>query len=173
MNKCLWALPVLFLAFSANAQTYVPEPKDDAATLLKIEKQYSDKNFPVEKLLPSIREIAEKGNPQAQYLMGYLYGNGLGISKDYSEALTWYHKAVAQNYAPAMFKIGVYYERGWGLSRNMDEATKWYAKSAAAGYAMAQEELGKVYMYGKGVPYQPTRQCACSSLQLIRTAQAQ
>ena len=39
------------------------------------------------------QEIAEQGNTDAQYELGYMYHNGIGISKDHTKAAEWYRKA--------------------------------------------------------------------------------
>lgn len=50
-----------------------------------------------EKWLP----LAEKGEPRAQYSVGVLFLQGLGVEKDLEEAARWFDKAAQQNYAPA------------------------------------------------------------------------
>lgn len=45
---------------------------------------------------------AQKGNSQAQYAVGYLYYNGLGVDKDLQQAQVWFHKAADQGNAKAV-----------------------------------------------------------------------
>jgi len=40
-----------------------------------------------------IRESAEQGNPIAQYVLGTMYYDGVGVLKDYKEAAKWIKKA--------------------------------------------------------------------------------
>jgi len=50
-----------------------------------------------EKWLP----LAEKGEPRAQYSVGVLFLQGLGVGKDMKEAELWFGRAAQQGYAPA------------------------------------------------------------------------
>ncbi len=45
--------------------------------------------------------LAEQGNAQAQYAVGYLYYNGLGVVKDFKSAVFWFNKAADQGNAKA------------------------------------------------------------------------
>lgn len=45
--------------------------------------------------------LAQKGDAQAQYAVGYLYYNGLGVSRDFKLAQSWFQKAAAQGNAKA------------------------------------------------------------------------
>lgn len=45
--------------------------------------------------------LAQKGNSQAQYAIGYMYYNGLGVAKDFQMAQFWLHKSAAQQYQKA------------------------------------------------------------------------
>jgi Sel1 repeat len=60
------------------------------------------------------RMAADRGHVQAQVSVGNLYGNGIGVLKDYAEALRWYRKAADQgndeaqdNVARSTFSAGV------------------------------------------------------------------
>ena len=39
------------------------------------------------------RKSAEQGDTNAQYELGYMYHNGIGVSKDHTKAAEWYSKA--------------------------------------------------------------------------------
>lgn len=51
------------------------------------------------------QKLATKGDPQAQYKLGFMYENGQGVKTDLDQALKWYKKSAAQNYAPAKMRI--------------------------------------------------------------------
>ena len=40
--------------------------------------------------LAKFRSAAQQGVAEAQFNLGYMYGNGQGIAQDYKEALRWY-----------------------------------------------------------------------------------
>lgn len=45
---------------------------------------------------------AKQGNAAAQYNMGYLYRNGIGVEYNMAEAIKWYRLSAAQNYEQAI-----------------------------------------------------------------------
>ena len=40
--------------------------------------------------LKEFKPNAEKGDAYAQYSLGYIYSNGLGVTQDYKTAVKWY-----------------------------------------------------------------------------------
>ena len=52
------------------------------------------------------RKAAEQNFAQAQYGLGFCYGEGKGVTKDYAEAVKWFRKAAEQNIAEAQFNLG-------------------------------------------------------------------
>lgn len=79
------------------------------------------------------RLAAEQGNPNAQYNLGLLYVNGLGVSQDYAEALKWFKLSADNGDASAQFNLGVLYENGQGVSQNYTKAKEWYEKACNNG----------------------------------------
>ncbi|MDP6706866.1 MAG: hypothetical protein QF893_11030 [Alphaproteobacteria bacterium] len=51
--------------------------------------------------LEAWRPLAEAGDPRAQYSLGILYEQGLGMEKDLEQAKGWYERAAKADYAPA------------------------------------------------------------------------
>jgi len=95
----------------------------------------------------SVREFAEKGDPEAQYYLGL----HCEIENNMAEAVKWYRKAADQDDLDAQYKLGVCYENGKGVSPDCKEAVKWYRKAAENGVIEAQIALGACYENGKGV----------------------
>ena len=100
---------------------------------------------------PEVQAKAEKGDAQAQYILGNCYGNGLGVAKDKVEAVKWYRKAADQGLANAQFWLGVYYADGNGVAKDQVQAVSWWRKAAVQGYDMAQMALAGCYANGTGV----------------------
>ena len=105
--------------------------------------------------------LAEKGNALAQYNLGFMYGEGLGVTQDYAEALKWYHKAVAQGFAGAQTNLGFMYGEGLGVTQDDTEALKWYRKAAEQDNAEALNNLGLMYAKGEGVTRYITPRRSC------------
>ena len=47
------------------------------------------------------QKAAKKGDPQAQYAIGYMYYHGFGVDKDLQYAIRWWGKSAKSNYKPA------------------------------------------------------------------------
>ena len=98
-----------------------------------------------------IRAGATTGNKTAQYRLGLMHENGLGVEQNYAEALTWYRKAADKGYAAAQNNLGWIHHNGLGVEQNHAEALTWYRKAAGQGYAAAQNNLGWMHHNGLGV----------------------
>ncbi|MDO8465617.1 MAG: tetratricopeptide repeat protein [Gallionella sp.] len=96
--------------------------------------------------------MAEKGDTEAQLILGSMYEIGLGVPQDYKEAIKWYRLAAEQGNAKAQSKLGSIYDIGLGAPQDYKEAVKWWRLAAEKGDAFAQLNLGAIYDHGKGVP---------------------
>jgi TPR repeat protein len=94
---------------------------------------------------------AKAGDSYAQWRLGFIYEQGLGVPVDYVESARWWRMAADQGHAGAQFSIGYCYGRGEGVPRDPVEAAKWFRKSAIQGNAAAQRFLGVAYAKGLGV----------------------
>ena len=102
--------------------------------------------------LALLRPLAStQKEPCAQYMMGLLYEQGLGITKDITRAVAWYKLAVAQGYAAAQSTLGHYYGED-GDDQNIALALQLERKAAAQGHMFGLNNLGVYYDYGLGVP---------------------
>jgi S1-C subfamily serine protease len=97
------------------------------------------------------RAMAELGHADAQYILGVMYRDGLGVPRDYKAAVEWYGKAAEQGHADAQFYLGVMYNFGTGTPQDYKAAVKWWRKAAEQGDAQAQQHLGNSYLTGAGV----------------------
>ena len=104
-----------------------------------------------------VKNVAEQGNANAQYLLGFCYFNGEGVAEDKWEAFKLFRKALEQddlNYiAETQYLFGLcYYIGGEGLLEDKEEAVFWFTEAAKLGNADAQYLLGKCFYNGEGVP---------------------
>ena len=53
--------------------------------------------------------LAEQGNAAAQFQLGWMYDNGLGVPENNKEAVKNYKRAAEQGYARAQFNLGMMY----------------------------------------------------------------
>ena len=95
--------------------------------------------------------FAEQGDAMAQYNMGLLYRDGLGVDKDPEQALQWFMRAGAQGDPVAQVEVGdLYAGVALGLA-DYKSAAEWYRQAAEQGDAVAQRKLGELYQRGRGV----------------------
>ena len=73
---------------------------------------------------------ALQGDAYSQYCIGWYYFNGVGVTKSYEEAFSWFEKSAKGGCAEGMEKLGDCYYEGKGVSRNFSLANKWYTKAA-------------------------------------------
>lgn len=75
-------------------------------------------------VVPSAEELqtlharADKGDAEAQFFLGMIYGNGRGVQQNYAMARAWYEKAATQGYAMAQYNLGALYFYGHGVPQN-------------------------------------------------------
>ena len=101
--------------------------------------------------LQSYREIegaARQGDAGAQFQLGELYFQNMGIPPE--EASKWFWKAAEQGHAGAQYFLGIYFFSAGG-GEVSKEAIQWFQKSARQGYPPAQRLLGSCYWSGDGV----------------------
>jgi uncharacterized protein len=98
--------------------------------------------------LQQLRAEAERGNVQAQYVLGGAYYNGNGVAGNLAQGAQWLLKAAEGGYAPAQCDLGVMYQKGVGVDQSFDDAVKWYRKAAEQGDALACHNLGSLRAKG-------------------------
>jgi TPR repeat protein len=102
---------------------------------------------------------------RAQFYLGDLYEQGVGVAQDDVEALKWFRLAAEQDDADAQYHLGRMYEEGrGGVEQDYVEAGQWYRLSAEKrnlgcvtyhgredGAKAACCALGSMYEQGNGV----------------------
>ena len=96
-------------------------------------------------------KFAHAGDADAQFNLGALYENGLGVSQDAEEAARWYRAAAARRLDLARLALARL-QRAGALEPDPDEdQIKLLETAARRGLAEAQFELGVAYDHGIGV----------------------
>lgn len=114
------------------------------------------------------KPLAESGDPDAQYNIGLLFQNGLGVKKNSRFARQLFMAAAKQGQADAQYNLGLMYYEGNTVFRSNKDAFYWFEKAAAQNHAPAQFNLGVMYAYGIWA-----RQDSETALRLWRAAAAQ
>ncbi len=93
----------------------------------------------------------DQGNASAMTDMGSLYMRGMGVEKDYAEALKWFLKGTEGGDRKAPRYVGVSYENGYGTAVDYKKAEQYYRKSADTEDITGQCLLGSLYERGLAV----------------------
>lgn len=93
-------------------------------------------------------KAAEGGNSEAQYNVGLMNLNGMGMPQDYEKAITWYKKAIEQGDENAMNDLGYCYMEGFGVEKDEKTGFEWWVKAAESGYVTKCAVIGDAYRDG-------------------------
>ena len=72
---------------------------------------------------------AQKGDAEAEKLLGLMYINGQGVVKDYRQAAKWFVKSARKGNVSALYNLGVMYSKGDGLAKDYKKAMEMYKKA--------------------------------------------
>jgi TPR repeat protein len=78
-------------------------------------------------------ERARAGILQAQFEMGERYFQGLGVPKDYAQAVAWFREAANHGHTAAQGILAMMYFLGRGVAADPAEAYKWAILAASTG----------------------------------------
>lgn len=91
--------------------------------------------------VPALVSAAQTRNdPVAQYLLGYMFEFGVGVSKDLVAARSWLEKSAAQGHPAGQLELG-YFLRAHAPTETA-RARELYELAAAQDYAKAKSHLG-------------------------------
>ena len=99
--------------------------------------------------------LAETGNLDAQFELGYIYDFGEGVAENDSEAVKWWHRAAEQDHRPSQLMLGIKYRSGAGIPHDYTLARRWLRRAAAEGDGLAAKHLGYMHLLGEGVTRSP------------------
>ena len=86
--------------------------------------------------LSEVRRYAQRGEPEAQQMMGFLYGEGWGARRDPKKAEYWFGKAVASGDAEVWLPLGLLYAE---TGREGMAAEAFDKAVASGGFSLAMD----------------------------------
>jgi TPR repeat protein len=98
-----------------------------------------------------LTKLAEQGDVEAQYYLGFTYTEETGDPVDERIALKWFTRAAEQGYPSAQLLVALYYEKGITVVQDFVTAIKWYTLAAEQGNVDAQFYLARMYRERVGV----------------------
>lgn len=102
-------------------------------------------------------EAAAKNDPQAYTLIGRIYAEGAGVSRDLPRAAEAYAKASELGDVSAMVSYAVMLASGNGIEKNRAKSAELFERAALTGDPLANYNLGLLYLRGDGKPENPHR----------------
>jgi hypothetical protein len=123
-------LALMLLAFIALnitiPATFAGEFDDVKPDTLELaDKAYYNKEY--DTAFDLYKPIAEQGNAEAQYRLGWMYLYGLGTMQSYPDAIDWLTKGANQGDPEASHKVAEMYDFGYGVEKNKMLSYMWYA----------------------------------------------
>jgi len=117
-------------------------------------RNYTGEQQPVNyaKALRLYLAAAERGNAEAQFVVGGMFFKGLGTDPDQLKAFKWLRKAEQQGKTSpeALAIIGSMFLQGVGVPQNYLKAKKYFHRAADQGNVMAKKNLAFIYYNGLG-----------------------
>ncbi len=74
---------------------------------------------------------AERGNPRALGMLGFMYEHGFGVPQAYAAAADLYYRGAVQGDPFAQAQLGLLYDKGHGVPNDYVLAYKWLNLAAA------------------------------------------
>src|SRR5262245_51178041 len=75
---------------------------------------------------PDVVRLAERGDPQAQTRLGFMFETGQGVPQNYAEAAYWYQRAAQQGDSDAQYLLGNSFNLGKGVPIDWVQAYIWF-----------------------------------------------
>lgn len=107
---------------------------------------------------------AVKGNSEAEFIMGTLYTNGIGVGVHNDEAFKWFLRAAKNGYPRAQSILAACYANGLGVIKDEQQMAYWYSKAAEHGDEVALRGMYMCYYYGMGVGQDDEKARNCLNL---------
>lgn len=135
-----------------KSSTYAKQPPlgDDAAYEAFDQGQY------VTALQLGVK-AAERGEPTAHTLVGRIYADGLGTSKNSPLAAKWYERGAELGDPEAMLAYGLMLAEGQGIDQDRVAAGRYFEAAAMKKHPLANYNLALLFLRGDGKPENPHR----------------
>ena len=132
----------LHLGYLLRADEVIQTPELEGSVVPPPRKSMRRSSAPhLVRSLNFFRLAAEQGHPEAQFELGQMHAQGLGITQQFEPAADWYLLAAKQGHAKAQFHLGFLYSHGQGVKQDYVKAYQWYCISDRFGYVLAKKNL--------------------------------
>ncbi len=137
------------VALAVFLATFVTSSISFAQNLERGAQAFFEKDYDVayEELMP----LAEEGEPMAEFLIGSMYSEGLGLPQDRKTGFVWMRRAADHGNVYAQALLGAMYRYGRGIPKDYDKAFTYFSLAVDQGSEAALHGLAGLYHYGLGV----------------------
>lgn len=97
------------------------------------------------KVFTETLKSARIGTLDAQYEVGLMYANGIGVQKDLVQAIHWIQQSAQRGLSAAQYLLATRYASGVGVVRDDYQALKWYFRAAEQRHPKALFRLGRLF----------------------------
>jgi TPR repeat protein len=101
-------------------------------------------------VIDEVERLANVDDPEAGFLMGTAFAEGLGKTVDPAAAAHWYERAAVLGNMLAQHNMGNIYAAGTGVPQNDALAVSWWRQAAEQGDAIPQFRLAGMLEAGRG-----------------------
>ncbi|WP_432696751.1 tetratricopeptide repeat protein [Marinobacterium sp. YM272] len=118
----------------AGSDTQLPDDFYSAQPSVQLFKAYAEfkmANYETARLM--WQSIDGSARAEALFNLGILYDDGLGVTEDLEQALSYYSEAAKAGSRSAAYRLGLLYLRDPRMATNTDEARYWLSRAALDG----------------------------------------
>lgn len=136
MKKTLFffSIPLFLFLFVSPCEVYAAGPEYDQAYAI-----FQNQGIPA--ALPLFKNLAEKGDPDAMYMLGHIYKYNANFETMWSESAKWYKNYLQFPFVKkenAMQNLGeLYMTGGYGVEKDLGQARGYFEKLVELGWSMS------------------------------------
>ena len=93
--------------------------------------------------------FAANGDAKANYNLGIMYRDGLGIKKDDVQSLAHFIEAAENGHMLGNYAVGLAFLMGRGSDIDAKAAIHYFTEAALLGHAISPVEIGSLYFQGR------------------------
>ena len=93
--------------------------------------------------------FAANGDTKANYNLGIMYRDGLGVEKDDVQSLTHFIEAAENGHMLGNYAVGLAFLTGKGVDIDAEAAIHYLSEAALLGHAISPVKIGGLYFQGK------------------------
>lgn len=171
VKAVVWLLPLVFIFLLSGCQHVKEIPEEIPEQLPNPVRDFTEKdnylvglnwykqwNYQI--AAKFWKPLAQEGDCDAQYALGLLYFEGLGVAQSYEKAVALWASSADQGQAQAQLSLGIVYSRsslpytsldcksGCGEERDLLKAYKWFGIASEIGSPrekqLSQDSLNKI-----------------------------